>query len=121
MDIRGDLHTLPRVNHADPRPAYRQIADALRDWIDTLPPGTKLPTTAQIAGYFDVSPGCRDMAINLLKNEGVIDTARGVGMFVAAKSHRGSPEPSLASLARLIADTAAELARRLEDTDLSAG
>lgn len=116
MDIYESLHKLPGVSHADPRPAYQQIADTLREWIATLPSGTRLPTTAQIAGHFDVSPGSRDRAINVLKDEGVIDTARGVGMFVAAKSHRGTPEPSLASLARLIADTAAELARRLEDT-----
>jgi DNA-binding GntR family transcriptional regulator len=57
------------------------------------------------------------MAINLLKQQNLIDTARGVGMFVAAKPHRETTEPSLASLARLVADTAAELARRLEDTD----
>ena len=115
MDIIEGLHELPGVIRADPRPAYRQIADTLREWTATLPSGTKLPTTAQIASYFDVSPGCRDMALNLLKDEGVIETARGVGMFVAAKSHRETPEPSLASLARLIADTAAELARRLEE------
>ncbi|MBW8484453.1 GntR family transcriptional regulator [Actinomadura parmotrematis] len=66
------------------RPAYARIADALRDLIrdGTHPPGTRLPTLAELSARYGVSQIVVRGAITLLRNEGLVETRRGGGTVV---------------------------------------
>ncbi|MFJ7265928.1 GntR family transcriptional regulator [Streptomyces sp. NPDC099050] len=57
----------------DPRPLHARIAADLRDEIMSggLPPGSKLPSTAQLKARFDASNATIQKAVQLLKDEGL--------------------------------------------------
>lgn len=66
------------------RPAYLRIADTLRKGIrdGSLPPGTRLPTMAELRAAHEVSEIVIRQAIALLRQEGLIETRRGGGTIV---------------------------------------
>jgi GntR family transcriptional regulator len=66
------------------RPAYLRIADALREQIrdGTYPPGSRLPTMADLCAAHGVSEIVVRQAIALLRGEGLIETRRGGGTVV---------------------------------------
>lgn len=61
------------------RPAYLRIADTLREGIrdGNLPPGTRLPTIAELCDAHGVSEIVVRQAIALLRGEGLVETRRG--------------------------------------------
>jgi GntR family transcriptional regulator len=75
---------LPRVDPADPRPAFRQIADRLRDRIlgGDLRSGGMLPSETEVLTEFGASRSTVRHAIEVLKSEGLIETRQGRGAFV---------------------------------------
>ncbi|MFG2090278.1 MULTISPECIES: GntR family transcriptional regulator [unclassified Spirillospora] len=66
------------------RPAYLRIADTLREGIrdGSLPPGTRLPTIAELCEAHGVSEIVVRQAIALLRGEGLVETRRGGGTLV---------------------------------------
>jgi integrase len=73
-------NVMPRpVPLSRPRGPYEIIAATLRDEIQRglLKPGDQLPTVAELAAAHTVSVGTAHRAIALLKNEGLIEVARG--------------------------------------------
>ncbi|WP_329094243.1 GntR family transcriptional regulator [Actinomadura citrea] len=68
------------------RPAYLRIADTLREGIrdGSLPPGTRLPTLAELCGLHGVSEIVVRQAVALLRGEGLVETRRGGGTLVRA-------------------------------------
>ncbi|GAA2137384.1 GntR family transcriptional regulator [Actinomadura napierensis] len=66
------------------RPAYLRIADTLREGIRDggLPPGTRLPTMAELCAEHGVSEIVVRQAIALLRTEGLVETRRGGGTVV---------------------------------------
>lgn len=69
------------------QPAYRQIADQIRDLIieGQLKPGQQLPSEEQLSTNFGVSRNTIREALRTLSTQGLIATSRGVqgGSFVA--------------------------------------
>lgn len=65
-------------------PAYIQIVNIIRQQIadGVYPPGAKLPSEAQLRKQFGVSPMTIRRAINVLLDQGVVDTTQGKGTFV---------------------------------------
>lgn len=65
-------------------PAYAQIAADYREKILTgsLPPGAKLPSESQLIAEYGVSRQVVKMALNVLRNEGLIIGHQGKGSFV---------------------------------------
>lgn len=65
---------------------YRQIADDLRDEIvaGALSAGAVLPSESDLAAVHDVSRVTVRKALDLLRDEGLIDARQGFGWFVAA-------------------------------------
>ena len=63
---------------------WRRIADALQNEIaaGTLPPGTQLPTEAQLALRFDVNRHTVRRAIEQLSRSGMVRVEQGRGSFV---------------------------------------
>lgn len=65
-------------------PLYRQVADALRQDIEsgTYPPGAQLPTEDELIAAFHASRNTVRAAIKELTTFGLVDTKHGVGTFV---------------------------------------
>lgn len=76
------------LNPADSRPKYHQLAALLRQEIQagTLSPGDRFPTEAELVQRYDTSRNTVRLALDLLRNEGLITSQRGKGTFV-----RGEP------------------------------
>ncbi len=75
---------------------YRSIADALRAGIDSgeHAPGDLLPSESELRTVHDASRVTIRRALELLRDEGLVDSRQGVGWFVAA-------QPLQQTLARL--------------------
>lgn len=97
MELRAD----------DPRPVYRQIADEFHRSVSVgvLKPGDPLPAARELAGELKVNPNTVQHAYRTLAQEGVIETRRGLGAFVAAAPPK-DPRKKPAVIARQIAERA---------------
>jgi GntR family transcriptional regulator len=73
-------------NADDRQPKYLRIHSNLRERITSgqWPPGSPLPSQRELAGQFGVSIMTLRQALQLLTDEGLIDTRHGSGTFVAA-------------------------------------
>ena len=65
-------------------PIFRQIADQLRQAIDSgvYKPGEMLPSLRAMAVDIKVNPNTVQRAYETLEREGVVETRRGIGIFV---------------------------------------
>ena len=91
-------------------PIYRQIVEQLRRMIagGQLPPGERLPSVREVAGFHAINPMTVSRAYSLLEGEGLLERLRGTGMAVAQRARRtrsevermGLLEPRLHDLAR---------------------
>ncbi len=68
----------------DSRSPSRQIVDELRRQIalGELKPGSQLPSNAEIRAHYDVSNQTAQNAISALKNDGLVYSVPGRGVFV---------------------------------------
>lgn len=79
---------------AKPRPTreirYRQIAQQLRERVEggEYGPGRLLPSEAELGAEFDASRVTVRRALELLRDEGLVDSRQGVGWFVAQEPLR---------------------------------
>jgi DNA-binding GntR family transcriptional regulator len=64
---------------------YRQLAQFIQDGVEAgkLRPGEPLPSETALADYTGVSVDTVRSALALLREQGVIVTAQGIGSFVA--------------------------------------
>jgi len=78
------------ISRASGMPAYRQIADAIREQIRSgqYPPGAKLPSERELMDAWNVSSKTIAAALNQLRAEGSITSVRGVGVFVRTPTRR---------------------------------
>ena len=74
----------------DPRPPYVQVASALRAAIltKTLEPGDKLPSGSQLAERYGVARMTVQQAIRVLREEGLVVSRQGSGVFVRERTAR---------------------------------
>jgi DNA-binding transcriptional regulator YhcF (GntR family) len=74
----------------DPRPPYQQVANALRAAIltRTFQPGDKLPSGPQLAERYGVARMTVQQAIRLLRDEGLVVSRQGSGVFVRERTER---------------------------------
>src|SRR6478752_3847215 len=61
-----------------------RIAEALRDWMATAPPGARLPSTRVLVAAHHASPVTVQKALRDLTSQGLVETRPGVGTFVRA-------------------------------------
>lgn len=78
------------ANDGDPRPARYQLVDALRGRISSgeLAAGDTLPTQPEIAAQHGMSATTVKAALKLLKEEGLVSSRPGVGVYVRGESPR---------------------------------
>jgi DNA-binding GntR family transcriptional regulator len=68
-----------------PQHRYQQVLDDLRTRIGPdreFPPGSQLPTRAELCRRYGVSHAIADRVMWLLAQEGVTETLAGTGVFV---------------------------------------
>jgi DNA-binding GntR family transcriptional regulator len=72
------------ISRASGRPAYHQIADALREQMrdGTYPPGAKLPSESELRQRWGVASKTVRAALDQLRAEGLVVGRQGVGSFV---------------------------------------
>jgi GntR family transcriptional regulator len=72
------------IDREGPVPPYVQIAGSLRGRIKdgTIPPGRRIPSLVELEQEFDVARDTLRKAIQVLKEEGLVETVQGMGTFV---------------------------------------
>src|SRR3982074_79680 len=74
----------------DPRPPYQQVANTLRAAILTrkFRPGEKLPSGPELSKRYGVARMTIQQAIRLLRDEGLVVSRQGSGVFVRERTER---------------------------------
>lgn len=74
----------------DPRPPYQQVANALRAAILTkkFEPGEKLPSQSELAKRYGVARMTVQVALRVLRDEGLTVSRQGSGVFVRERTAR---------------------------------
>jgi len=67
---------------------YQAIADELRQRVRAAPPGTVLPSEAELSAEFEASRVTVRRALELVRDEGLIAARQGFGWFVATEPVR---------------------------------
>lgn len=82
---------------------YGAIADDLRERISSgeYPPGSQLPTKAELTARYKVAVNTLERAIDELRKEGLVETLQGAGMFVREPPEAGHSPEYLALIERL--------------------
>ena len=78
------------MNIASPEPIYRQIEHQVKVGVALggVSPGKALPSVRELAQRLVVNPNTVARAYRELEQEGVVETRRGVGTFVADRGAR---------------------------------
>jgi len=99
-----------KLDSSSAAPAYAKVAAAIREAIDSgeLRPGDQIPAGPKLASEFGVALMTVRRAIEGLRTEGVLESAQGVGVFVASPDR-----PPIDDLA-VLRETVEKLTRRLE-------
>ncbi|WP_232697742.1 GntR family transcriptional regulator [Brevibacillus daliensis] len=73
------------INERSPSPIYEQIIQQIKELIlrGVLLEGEKLPSVREMSGLIVVNPNTVSKAYQELERQGVIETLRGKGTFVA--------------------------------------
>ncbi|MET9249426.1 winged helix-turn-helix domain-containing protein [Nonomuraea sp. NPDC003709] len=76
-----------RIDPHGLRAPYLQLADALRARIEAgeIPPGRKVPSQTELEEESGLSRNTVKKALDVLKNEGLLITAPGRGLFVTER------------------------------------
>ncbi len=74
----------------DPRPLFRQIVDGIRRQVATgeLAEGSRLPSVRALAMQLTINPNTVAKAYAELTTEGLIESSKGVGVFISARRQR---------------------------------
>ncbi len=74
------------LNPSSSRPLYQQLADLLKDQIQTgiYPSGTRLESEPEFAVRYDIARGTVRQAMDLLVEEGLLNRIQGKGTYVAS-------------------------------------
>jgi GntR family transcriptional regulator len=72
------------IDREGPVPPYRQVAAILRQRITSgqIPPGRAIPSIVQMEAEFEVARDTLRKAVQILKEEGLVETVRGMGVYV---------------------------------------
>ena len=81
---------MDEIDHEGRVPVYRQLAVILRRQIASgqLPPDRPLPSKAILRERYRVSQGSVERAIDVLRQEGLVETVRGKGIYVLPPQDR---------------------------------
>ena len=108
---------IDRVDPKSPLPIYRQIIDGICRGVaaGTLAPGDQLPSVRELAAQLLVNPNTVARVYRDLERDGLLETRRGTGTFIAS----GAEALAEVERKRLVADKLAEVARDVHAFGLS--
>lgn len=72
------------IDRESPVPPYQQVANALRDRIESgqIEAGRRIPSLVELEQEFEVARDTLRKAVQVLKDEGLVETVTGMGTFV---------------------------------------
>lgn len=75
---------MPPIDPRRSAPIYVQLAAVLREQIlsGEIEPDTRLPSKREVGELYHVSPGTTEKAFAILRDEGLVRTVIGRGVFV---------------------------------------
>ncbi|MFC4908861.1 GntR family transcriptional regulator [Actinomadura gamaensis] len=76
------------IDRDGPVPPYQQIADTLRKRIKSgeIPAGRRIPSLVELEQEYEVARDTLRKAIQVLKDEGLVQTVQGMGTFVTERA-----------------------------------
>lgn len=76
------------IDRDGPIPPYRQVADSLRERIRSgeIPAGRRIPSLVELEAEFEVARDTLRKAVQVLKDEGLVETVTGMGVYVRKPS-----------------------------------
>ncbi|MER5914936.1 GntR family transcriptional regulator [Streptomyces sp. NPDC001982] len=76
------------IDREGPVPPYRQIAADLREQIESgaIPVGRRIPSLVELEATYGVARDTLRKAVQVLKDEGLVETVSGMGVFVVDKA-----------------------------------
>lgn len=79
------------IDHMSGVPVYRQLADLLREQITSgdLPPRTPLPSAKTLSQRHGIAMGTVNRAFDVLREEGLVRTIPGRGVWVVDRANPG--------------------------------
>lgn len=79
------------IDREGPVPPYRQIAAQLRAQIASgaIPVGRRIPSLVELEQTYGVARDTLRKAVQVLKDEGLVETVSGMGVFVIAVPAEG--------------------------------
>ncbi|WP_200309208.1 GntR family transcriptional regulator [Streptomyces adelaidensis] len=82
------------IDREGPVPPYRQIADSLRARIEdgSIPAGRRIPSLVELEAEFGVARDTLRKAVKVLKDEGLVETVTGMGVYVVDREAAGSAD-----------------------------
>lgn len=80
----GYVRLMPAIDRESAVPPYVQVANELRARIDSgkISPGRALPPLVKLEGEFGAARDTLRKAVQVLKDEGRVQTVRGMGVYV---------------------------------------
>jgi DNA-binding GntR family transcriptional regulator len=86
--VRGMART--DINHDEREPVYRQLAEIIRGQIERgeIQPDHAVPSKRMLVQRYGVSTRTIDQAMSILKEEGLIETEIGKGLYVVPPDRR---------------------------------
>jgi DNA-binding GntR family transcriptional regulator len=84
---------MARVDSNDPRAPYQQIADDLRSAIKAgdPAPNERLKSSRELAEVYGVAPMTVHQAMRVLRDEGLVESYQGRGVFVRSPDSKRDP------------------------------
>lgn len=81
---------MEKLDPNDGRPPFQQVVSVIKASIATreYEPGDKLPSIAELGRHFEVAPMTVQKAIGILRDEGLIVSRQGKGLFVRMRTER---------------------------------
>ncbi|MFG3439950.1 GntR family transcriptional regulator [Nonomuraea sp. NPDC047897] len=75
------------IDREGPVPPYLQVAAALRDRIlsGKIPVGRRIPSLVELEEEFGVARDTLRKAVKVLKQEGLVETVTGMGVYVVPR------------------------------------
>jgi GntR family transcriptional regulator len=72
------------IDHEGSKPVYLQLAALLRRMIESgeIPPDRPLPSVKSMMQTYGVAQGTAERAVRILKDEGLVRTVIGKGVYV---------------------------------------
>lgn len=82
------------IDRDGPIPPYRQVAAVLRKRIESgeIPPGRRIPSLVELEAEFSVARDTLRKAVQTLKDEGLVETVSGMGVYVVEREEQAPAE-----------------------------